>query len=404
MSEGEIVTGIFNDSFHPITDGVAMVTRNYAYWLNREAGPSCVVTTDMPGHYDAEPFPVYRYISVPLPNRPPYRVGVNFVGEVVEKRLRGSRLQERLTANLFSMPFDILHAHCPFSSGDVALRVSRIRKVPLVATFHTKYRNDFENGLRSRLLVDVAIARIINFYNSVDRVWVPSADTVDVMREYGYKGKVEVMPNGTDLIVTDEELPVLRAEGEKALGVPGATPVLLYIGQHIKEKNLDNLIESLAVARELGGKFRMVFIGDGYHRKALEARVCELGLSDLVMFKGIVRDREYMKRAYARADILFFPSLYDTSSLIVKEAAGMRLPALLVKGSTTSEGVTDGKNGLLAENTPADLAKRLVAALADPDGLRRAGLGAYTSLYRSWENVIAEVTGRYRDIIREFRD
>jgi glycosyltransferase involved in cell wall biosynthesis len=402
MSEDEIISGIFNDSFHPITDGVAMVTKNYAYWLNRIAGPSCVVTTDMPSHYDAEDFPVYRYISVPLPSRPPYRVGVSFVGEVVEKRLRGRSLKERLSTNLFSMPFHILHAHCPFSSGDVALRIARTKHVPLVATFHTKYRNDFEATTKSRLLVDVALARVVSFYKSADYVWVPSADTIDVMREYGYNGRVDVMPNGTDLIVSDAELPVLRAEGEKALGVPPGTPALLYIGQHIKEKNLDNLVESLGVARRLGGKFRMIFIGDGHYRKALEARVAELGISDVVMFKGVVRDREYMKRAYARADLLFFPSLYDTSSLIVKEAAGMRLASLLVKGSTTSEGVTDGKNGFLAENDPEDLARRLIAALADPDGIRRAGIGAYSSLYRSWENVITEVAERYRAIIRDW--
>jgi len=61
-----IVTGIFNDSFAPITDGVAMVTRQYALWLNRKTGPVCVVTTTSPGYFDNEEFPVYRFPSLPI--------------------------------------------------------------------------------------------------------------------------------------------------------------------------------------------------------------------------------------------------------------------------------------------------------------------------------------------------
>ncbi len=399
----ELVTGIFNDSYAPITDGVAMVTKNYAHWLNRLVGPSCVVTPDMPDYYDSEEFPVYRYFSLPLHARPPYRFGMNFVGEVHEKRRRGDNLRERLSTNVFDIPFSLVHAHCPFTSGELAKRVATVKKIPLVATFHTKYREDFQQSLKGKLLVDIAVFRLVLFYNSVDFVWVPSSETIETLRSYGYKGPIEVMPNGTDLIVDEEELPMLRAEGEKFLGLPSGLPVLLYIGQHIKEKNLDLLVDSLGLLSAGGTDFRMVFIGGGYHREALEARVAELGLGDKVLFKGVVRDRELIKRAYARADILYFPSLYDTSSLIVKEAAGMRLPTLLVSGSTTAQGVVDGKNGFLAENSAQGMARRLAAALADPDSRRMAGLGAYSTLYRSWESVIGEVGERYRAILRDWK-
>ncbi len=401
MSGNTINTGVFNDSFYPITDGVAMVTKNYALWLNRLTGPSCVVTPDMPNQFDHEEFPVYRYTSFPIPSRPPYRFGVNLVGEVVEKRRRGERLLERLTGNVFSIPFDLVHAHCPFSSGYLAQRIARMRRIPLVATFHTKYRLDFESSLKNKFLVNLATKRLIQFYEQADHVWVPSAETIETMREYGFKGNIEVMPNGTDLIVTDEELKRLRIDGEAEFNIPSGVPLLLYLGQHIREKNLDNLVGSLAIAAKSTTDFRMVFIGDGYHRAALMARVAELGLSDKVWFKGVIRDREIIKRAYARADILFFPSLYDTSSLIVKEAAGMRLPALLVEGATTAEGIQDGVNGFLASNTPDGLAARLLAALEAPDARLKAGAGAYQSLYRSWEQVIGMVSERYQEIIRD---
>lgn len=399
----ELITGIFNDSYPPITDGVAMVTKSYAYWLNRIAGPSCVITPDMPGHYDSEEYPVYRYFSVPLRTRPPYRFGMNLVGEMHEKRRRGQTLTEQLTLNIFDIPFSIVHAHCPFTSGDLARRVALARKIPLVATFHTKYKEDFKRSLKGDLLVDIATLTLSHFYNQANFVWVPSSETVTTLRSYGYKGDIEVMANGTDLVVEESDLPRLRDEGAAFLEIPEGPPVLLYIGQHIKEKNLDLILESLVLLKEKNIDFRMVFIGDGYHRADMERFVAEHGLAGKVLFKGIVRDRELIKRAYARADILYFPSLYDTSSLIVKEAAGMRLPTLLVSGSTTAQGIEDGTNGFLAENTAEAMAACLGSALVMPAKRKAAGEGAYRTLYRSWENVIVEVTSRYRDILADWK-
>ena len=36
--------GIFNDSFPPIMDGVSLTVENYAYWLDKNSLPVCVVT------------------------------------------------------------------------------------------------------------------------------------------------------------------------------------------------------------------------------------------------------------------------------------------------------------------------------------------------------------------------
>lgn len=399
----QIITGIFNDSYPPITDGVAMVTKNYAFWLNRIAGPSCVVTPDMPDYFDREEFPVYRFPSMPLAVRPPYRVGVNLVGEAREKRLRGQNLKETLRTNIFNIPFDIAHTHCPFASGNLALRVAQKRNIPLITTFHTKYREDFMHAMKNNLMVDIAVRQLVEFYKKVDYVWVPSEETIETLRSYGFKGEIEVMPNGTDLIVRGEELAGLRAEGQEIFGVPEGVPMLLYIGQHIKEKNLDVLVDSLGLLHKKGADFRMVFIGGGYYADGLKEKAKALGVVEKVLFKGVIRDREQIKRAYARADLLYFPSLYDTSSLIVKESAGMRLPALLVLGSSTAAGVRDGENGFLAGNSAEAMAEKLDVLLGDKAQLAKAGRGAYETLYRSWESVIGTVAERYERILAEWR-
>ena len=400
----KLVTGIFNDSFMPITDGVAMVVKNYALWLNRLVGPSCVVTVNFPNYYDSEEFPVYRYFSLPVASRPPYRAGLNFMGMVTEKRRRGGELNERLNMNLLDIPFSLVHAHCPFSTGILARDIARIKNIPLVTTFHSKYRNDFEHSFKgNELMVEVAMSYLRRFYETADYIWVPNSEMIRTAREYGIKGRIEVMPNATDLVVSDEELAALRDEGAKLFCPDKKDTMLLYIGQHIEEKNTKLLIESLGLAKKAGASFKMVFIGEGYYRPQMEDLVKKLDLSDRVSFKGLIMDREIIKRAYARADLLVFPSLYDVSSLTIKEAAGMRLPSLLTQGATTSEGVLDGHNGFLSENSPESYSKKICTILADPALRQKAGQGAYRTLYRSWENLVEEVGERYRAIIQDWK-
>ena len=71
--------GLFNDCFPPIMDGVAVATQNYAYWLHRKGEEVCVVTPKAEAGTAPAPYPVYRYVSVPIPRRKPYRMGFPYL-------------------------------------------------------------------------------------------------------------------------------------------------------------------------------------------------------------------------------------------------------------------------------------------------------------------------------------
>ena len=68
--------GIFNDCFLPIMDGVSLTTKNYAYWFHQKNQPVSVITPKSPEFNDNEPYPIYRYTSIPILMRKPYRVGM----------------------------------------------------------------------------------------------------------------------------------------------------------------------------------------------------------------------------------------------------------------------------------------------------------------------------------------
>jgi 1,2-diacylglycerol 3-alpha-glucosyltransferase len=377
-----MVTGQFSESFPPLVmDGVSLTVQNYVVGLNKTLGPTYAMIPANPHLREPRNGGVYRFFSVPLVSRPPYRMGLPQLDPAFKVELRKVKL-------------DLVHAHSPFFVGKFALRLARRRGIPIVATFHSKYRENFTRAVHIPPLVDWGIHQIVEFFEAVDEVWVPTEASLDTLREYGYRGGVQVVQNGVDL-----EPPVhkksLRAKGERFLGVCPGEFLLLYVGQLAWEKNLDLLVESLEAVRRAGVSFRMAFVGEGYAAGALKSMVARLGLSDRTVFTGVVRDREALSACYARADCFLFPSRYDTSGMVVAEAAAFEVPAVLTEGSDAAAEVEDGVNGFLAANSMEAYSAKLRWLLAHPAAVRRAGVGARLTLHHSWQAVVSEVRDRY---------
>lgn len=367
-------------------DGVTLTVKNYAYWLNRTLGPAYVVTPYVPRQEkDREAYKVIRYASISTIVRPPYRIGL-------------PDLDLRLQYELKNHDFDIVHAHSPFSAGLLAKRVAKEQHIPVVATFHSKYRDDFERVVPFKPIVSEQIKRIVDFYYSVDHVWVPQESVAATLREYGYKGPYEVVENGIDMKPEDDIAPFRKA-GAEHLGLPEGIPVGLYVGQHILEKNLEFLIRSLPAIVSALPEFRMVFVGRGYAKPHLQELAQSLGLGDTVIFHEVVYDRELLKSIYARADLFLFPSLYDNAPLVVREAAAMKTPAVLLKGATAAEVIRDGENGYLAENSQEAFSARVIGALVDSETRQTIAENAQKTLCRTWEDVVGEVKGKYLSIL-----
>ena len=394
-----MIIGQFNDSFQPITDGVAAVTRNYAIGLAKlvgQDGGSYVITPSFPGYVDEEPgYEVLRYRSMPMVNREPYRIGLPKLDLPFKKKLD-------------AIPFDIIHAQCPFSAGRLAIKVARERNIPVVASFHTKYLEDILPIAKSETLARMFLKNLMETYQKADAVWTVNEATVETLRDYGYQGPVTVIANGTDLLAASPETrrgePARRVSDE--LHLDDDTPVLFFIGQHIWQKNLRMLIESL---RNLKDKlqpkkdgnpaFRMFFIGGGDATDELQQLVKESKLDAEVTFLGIIRDREFVRGMYERADLLLFPSLYDTSALVIRESAAALCPMVLIAGASIAEGINNDDNGFLAPDDPSAFADTIVRVLADPKLRLSVGLRAQQTLFRSWDTVVGEVYEEYQRII-----
>ena len=382
MEKKTLNIGLFNECFPPVMDGVSVCVYNYAYWMQKKVGGVAVITPNVPGaDYSKYDFEVIDYFSVPVPFRHPYVTGI-------------AEVDPTFLAKLAQREFKIVHAHSPFTSGRAAQRIAKKMGIPCVATFHSKYRDDFARVLPDKM-VDIVIKNVISFYEKADQVWVPQESVKEVIREYGYKGHVEVVDNVSDLCADYPEK--YFVDSRQKLGIKPDEFVFLFVGQHIWEKNVRFIIDALAGIEDL--KFRMFFVGTGYAADAMKELVSEKGLDSKVTFVGNITDREKIKIYYAAADLFLFPSLYDNAPLVVREAAALHTPAVMVKGATAATILKDGENGFLIDNNLTSFEDKLRELIADPARVHRVGVQASKTIVRSWEDVVGEVLDRYNAII-----
>lgn len=376
--------GIFSDGYLPVMDGVSIAVKNYAYWLNRNAVPTCVITPTFPGYTDKEDFQVIRYFSLPLPMRAPYRMGVPL-------------FDTHISSQILQLQLSLVHAHSPFSSGTMALKLASRNKIPIIATFHSKYRDDFQSIIPNKYLVKHIIKSVVRFYESVDEVWIPQASVADTIREYGYKGKLEVVENGIDIGLTSN-INVFRNEAREYFGIKEDILCFLFVGQHIWEKNLKFLLHAL---KQYDKKpFIAWFVGDGYARNDMENMVSSWNMHGSIKFWGLVNDRDFLKKIYAAADLFLFPSLYDNAPLVIREAAAVQTPSLLLNGSTASEVIENDINGFLGPSDLEGFVKRMDIITSDTKKLKEAGRNASATLCRPWSDILEEVKDRYVAILR----
>jgi len=387
MERSEKVYGLFNDSFPPVLDGVTLTVQNYVRWLTTFGKRTCVVTPWNPVKPSHDGYDLYRYFSLSIASRKPYRYGYPKLDPFIWHKMR-------------AVPFALVHSHCPFSSGRLALYAARKQHVPLIATFHSKYRTDLEHSLPGWMVKRI-MSRVMTFFDAADEVWIPQAKVEETVREYGYKGKLTVVENGIDLEMSDfASIKAFKAEQRLKLGYTPETMVLLFVGQHIREKGVLLIIRAMDKLRDLPVK--MEFIGTGYATEEMKNLIRQLHLEDKVTLNGVISDREVLKSYYGAADMFLFPSRYDNAPLVVREAAMMGTPAVLIAGSTASEVIKDGFNGFLVEESPESYASRIRSLYNDRSAIQEAAEGASKTLTRSWREVMEEVVGRYEEIIERY--
>ena len=148
--------------------------------------------------------------------------------------------------------------------------------------------------------------------------------------------------------------------------------------------------------KKQGLDFVLLLAGDGPDRGNLEKLAGDLDIRDRTGFLGFIRAGEELHSLYALSDLFVFPSIYDNAPMVVREAATNETPSVLIRGSCSAEGIEDGMNGFLCENSPEDIARTIQEALPKA---REAGRAARRTIPRPWDEIMTDVVRKYQALI-----
>jgi L-malate glycosyltransferase len=266
----------------------------------------------------------------------------------------------RLAGLLRTERVDAVHAHqyTPFFYG-LAARLRGPRR-PILFTEHGRHQPDYprpKRMLANRLLL-----------SRRDRVvGVGAAVREALIANEGIPaGRVGVLYNGIDVdafaAATD------RAAARRELGAGPGEFVLLQVARLDYLKDHATAVGTLARVVERMPQARLVLVGDGPERPAVEARVRELNLGDKVRFLGLRKD---VARLLAGADVFLLTSVSEGIPLTVIEAMAAGLPVVATDVGGLREVVADGTSGFLAPAKDAAALAVHVLSLAGDAGLRR---------------------------------
>lgn len=390
MENKKISSAQFVDVYFPVVDGVVRVVDNYANTFTKNGHKCCVVAPRIKGHTDNGIYEVLRTSSFRLPG---------FGYDIPTPNIKGRKIKKYLK----EQKFDIYHLHSPFTIGRFAIKMARKNKVPVVAHFHSKYYDDFLNVTKCRLISKLLVKIILKVYNKADAVWTVNESSANTLREYGFKKEITVVPNGTEFVIPDN-IKELEEEVIRKYDLKKNENLILYVGQLIWQKNLRLIFDTLKVLKDEKFPFKMLVVGAGYNERAIRKYVSNLGLDDMVFFLGAISNKEELTGIYSVSELFFFPSLYDTFSLVVREAAVLKTPSLLARGANACEGITDNLDGFIEEIDPKKMATRIKQILNDEKKLIEVGEKAAINIPFRWSDVIKVAEKKYQEVIKKYKN
>lgn len=369
--------GMVTACYKPVINGVTRMVSLYKEALE-EAGHQVTIFTLGQPDPAGEEANVIRSPALPLGDTG-YYFGFRY-SKAAQERLR---------------QMDIIHCHHLFMSVEMAHRYGQ---APIVYTNHTRY--DLYTGAYTPLPQPAAdrIMRQIwpEFTDYCDVVITPSEGVRDVMRAFGVRRPIEIIPNGIDLDPFWHPAATLtRAD----FGIPAGASLLIYVGRLAEEKNIRQLLAQFALAQELLPDLHLLLIGDGPQAEALPGRAEALGVAGAVHCPGAL-DFAEVGSALALADGFVTASISEVHPLTVIEAMAAGLPVAAVSSPGIRDTVDHGHTGVLTGKVEG-LAAAIVNLMSDPQQRRQMGRAARTA---SEQYDINKTVARTLDLYHHLRE
>ena len=375
----------FPDSFHEV-NGVAHTSRNFEAFVRRRAMPFLCVRAG------ARPEGFCREDSLWTLELPRSRIAIGLERDLSFDPVF-SRHRDRIERVLREFRPDLIHITGPSELGFFGAYFAWKMNLPLVASWHTNVHEYAARRMQwlsrhlgnvgpplEQWMQDRSFDAMTRFYRMASVLYAPNPPLCDMLQRRTGR-TCHLMQRGVD---TEMFSPAKRTRREE-----GSQPVLGYVGRLSVEKNVDLLPRIHKQLQAMGRSPRWLIVGHGAAEEMLRRELGDAALT------GVLRGEE-LARAYARMDLLVFPSHTDTFGNVVLEALASGVPAIVTPHGGPAHIVQDGVTGRVAQDE--EFASVIAELLEVPERVRgmRCAAREY-ALGCSWDTVFERVLAAYPD-------
>jgi glycosyltransferase involved in cell wall biosynthesis len=268
--------------------------------------------------------------------------------------------------------YDVLHLHLLWWGGLLVAVWSSLRRIP---------------ALYESVLLDADTPRgILQESFGTLKVWclkkfrgilAISTELANEYLDFGFSGaQVHTLMNCIDSdLFCPSETPQQKAALRSQLGIPSDAIVLVFVGSVVQRKGVDILIKAFADASALDPRLYLIVIGPRNRRENpalneklvedLYREIAQFGISDRVVFTGLIEKRDKLSTYYRASDIFVFPSRNEGLPNVILEAMATGLPAIVTRLPGLERVVTQNESGLFVPVGDAGLLTNSIIRLSD---------------------------------------
>jgi phosphatidylinositol alpha 1,6-mannosyltransferase len=368
---------LFSGNYNYVKDGANQALNRLTEFLDKSGATVRVYSPTV-----AEPaFEGYgEIVSVPslrLPfGRGEYRLGVG--------------LSARVARDLDAFKPDIVHVSCPDIVGHAAIRYARKHRLPVVASLHTRFET-YPRYYGMKWVEPTVEALLRRFYRRCDKVLVPSASMVGVVRAQGMNSQIDIWARGID---HDRFSPSSRSRDLRArLGFDTRDVVIGFCGRLVLEKGLSVFADALDRLTQMKVPHRVLIIGDGPTREWFQSRIPH------GVFTGFLSGDD-LAQAMASMDMFFNPSVTETFGNVTLEAMASGVPVVAADATGSQNLIEESVDGRLIQPGAVGQFANALAQYCGDVALRRShGAAARNSSFKyDWDIINSKVLDHYIEL------
>lgn len=200
--------------------------------------------------------------------------------------------------------------------------------------------------------------------SQADSVAAISNYLLNTAKDYGYKGYLEVIPNGVDFQNTQNTDFTNYKQNTKP-------KTIITTSRLVYKNGIDILIKAVAKVKEKIPDVKCLILGDGSEEKSLKSLAMQLNVSGNIEFLGNI-DQEKIPEYLAGADVFVRPSRSEGLGISFLEAMAVGLPVITPPVGGIPDFLKDGETGLFCKGEDyKDLAEKILVLFRDESLARK---------------------------------